>query len=188
MNRKMDHEKNFEMREIKFRAKRYGDKSWVYGNLYQGTKEGEQYSIILNDAGYHVAPQDDRNFAIAFFENEVNVVFPNTVGQYTGLKDKNGKEVYEGDILRIEEFKNESGPIEISEEFLRVFDLEDLKGEKQREYTTPVSWEDGAFVISVNRKGDTDLSALFGDMRLSFPIFVFEVIGNIYDNPELVEG
>lgn len=142
---------------------------WVYGDLiHKRTAPGE--AMIRCKQG---------------IESDVDI---ETIGQYTGLKDKNSKEIYEGDILRIEEFKNESGPIEISEEFLRVFDLEDLKGEKQREYTTPVSWEDGAFVISVNRKGDTDLSVLFGDMRLSFPIFIFEVIGNIYDNPELVEG
>ena len=152
------------MREIKFRAKDH-EGYWVYGDLH------------LNHKMPHIHP----------FENNRTFINTKTIGQFTGLKDKNGKEVYEGDILRIEEFKNESGPIEKSEEFYEVFGLEDMKGEKQREYTTPVSWEDGAFVISVNQKGDTDLSALFGDMRLSFPIFIFEVIGNIYDNPELVE-
>ena len=150
------------MREIKFRAKH--GKEWVYGDLH----------LLSKMPHIHTDP---------FTKKSINI---ETIGQYTGLKDKNGKEIYEGDILRVEEFKNESGPIEKSEEFYEVFDLEDMKGEKQREYTSPVSWEDGAFVISVNRKGDTDLSALFGDMRLSFPIFIFEVIGNIYDNPELI--
>jgi len=160
------------MREIKFRGKTINGNEWIYGpTISQGTIKRKANKWFMEVA-----------------ENKWEGLQPNTLGQYTGLKDKNGKEIYEGDILRVEEFWNESGPIEKSEEFYEVFDLEDIKGEKQREYTTPVSWEDGAFVISVNQKGDTDLSALFGDMRLSFPIFIFEVIGNIYDNPELVEG
>ncbi len=152
------------MREIKFRAKDFAG-NWVYGDLH----------LLSKMPHIHTDPFTKKNIKVE------------TIGQYTGLKDKNGKEVYEGDILLIEEFKNESGPIEKSEEFYEVFDLEDMKGEKQRQYTTPVSCEDGAFVISVNQKGDTDLSVLFGDMRLSFPIFIFKVIGNIYDNKEYLE-
>lgn len=155
-------------REIKFRGKTIKTGRWLYGNLQVPSKEGVPYYMFDEEK----------------FQCEVDA---ETIGQYTGLKDKNGKEIYEGDILRIEEFWNESGPIEKSEEFYEVFSLEDMKGEKQREYTTPVSWEDGAFVFSIDRKVDADLSALFGDMRLSFPIFIFEVIGNIHDNPELLK-
>ena len=58
-------------------------------------------------------------------------------------------------------------------------------GEKRREYITPVCWEDGAFVMSARQDNDTFLCVLYGDMRMSYPIFIFEVIGNIYDNPEV---
>ena len=176
------------MREIKFRAKDWQTNKWVYGFLFMGKgDDNRDYAFILQDKGLKVGVAREDN-AIEFPCDEAHLVDKETICQYTGLKDKKGKEIYEWDIIRVEEFWNESGPIEKSEEFYEVFDLEDIKGEKQREYTTPVSWEDGAFVISVNRKGDTDLSALFGDMRLSFPIFIFEVIGNVFDNPELVEG
>ena len=167
------------MREIKFRAKRLDNREWAYGS-----------GVVFCD-NFCFLDKNDECYIEELYTFRGNTHFiklaciqcdDKTIGQYTGLKDKNGKEIYEGDILRIEESKNESGPIEKSEEFYEVFDLEDMKGEKQRQYTTPVSWEDGAFVISVNQKGDTDLSVLFGDMRLSFPIFIFEVIGNIYDN------
>ena len=140
---------------------------WLYGNLQVPCKEGIPYYM-----------KDEE-----LYQRKVDV---KTIGQYTGLKDKNGKEIYEGDILRVEEFKNESDSMEKSEEFYEVFDLEDMKGEKRREYITPVCWEDGAFIISARQENDTFLGVLYGDMRKSFPIFIFEVIGNIHDNPELL--
>lgn len=159
------------MREMKFRGKRYGDNSWVYGNLYQGTKEGEQYSIILNDAGYHIASQDDRNFAIAFFENEVNVVFSNTIGQYTGLKDKNGKEIYEGDILRSNEYP---------------FNCDGVDN-----YFAEIVWADnvcGFYRITLKNPNSTVRGISHGicEQLDEEEIKSFEVIGNIYDNKELV--
>lgn len=171
------------MREIKFRAKRLDNGEWVNGS---GLLVADYFCVIDRDTEMYVDEKYEWAGNTHFFRVAGAMCDLKTLGQYTGLKDKNGKEIYEGDILRVEEFENESATIETSEEFYEVFDLEDMKGEKQREYTSPVSWEDSAFVISVNRKGDTDLGALFGDMRLSFPIFIFEVIGNIYDNPELI--
>ena len=68
-------------REIKFRGKQSFDNKWIHGSLL---KDKEKY-YITNDYG-------DTFYA----------VIPQTIGQYTGLKDENDKELYEGDVIDIE--------------------------------------------------------------------------------------
>ena len=70
------------MREIKFRGKRLDNGEWVIGLLVKMCGE------------WHILDWDDENTAYP--------VEPNTVGQYTGLKDKNGKDIWEGDIVEWE--------------------------------------------------------------------------------------
>lgn len=66
------------MREIKFRGLRTNGKGWVYGDL--------------NQHDIHNGTSIRENGCI------INAVIPESVGQFTGLKDKNGKEIFEGDI------------------------------------------------------------------------------------------
>ena len=94
--------------------------------------------------------------------------FPYVIMQSTGLKDKNGVDIFEGDILKIIEVTNEG----ISE------------------YITDVIWEDCSFVFKSDGVDyyDSFLGSFSGDPNKTYPLFELLVIGNVWDNPELLES
>ena len=134
------------MREILFRGKRMDDGEWVEGYLVKAV--GGECMIL---------PVTTEHCGGAEFSEGYHCD-PTTVGQYTGLKDKNGKRIFEGDICR----NTRTGEI------------------------VSVKWH-GTMAGYVWNKRRAD-GFLFDFGELFRACDKYEVIGNIHDNPELLKG
>ena len=146
------------MREFLFRGKSVNSGEWVEGSLVITTIEPAEDTPIKH---YHI-----EGMTIGVFPNEFQSGFdetvdPETVGQFTGLTDKNGKKIFEGDVLCRD---NVNGYVLYSTEFCKFV----FCWKKYDKYRPDHFKECGL----------TDY-ARFHDL---------EVIGNIHDNPELLEG
>lgn len=156
------------MRAILFRGKRKDTAGWFMGDLIQ-LHDGRMF-IVDNKFGACI---DENGNFINTGSPFVCEVIPETVGQYTGLADKNGKKIFEGDIVRIA--------------YCFGWDEEHGKNVPEEEYTSKVYSIDGCpFCI--------DLLHCDGDMSpIAWLDWVYddaeiEIIGNIHDNPELLKG
>lgn len=170
------------MRDIKFRGKTKINNEWIIGSYF--------YTDDNKNNPFRRGPFKEKHQILFYHASDWNLggwdfeeVDKETIGQFTGLKDKNDKEIYEGDILHIKQYENNGYRIfgtDVS--FPNCFTADECKGKLLREGNGAVYFIEGCMCV-----GDMYISALFGDMRYSFPIFEFEIIGNIYDNPELIK-
>ena len=151
-------------REILFRGKRTDNGEWVEGDLLH--YESGEMAICKGFSKYGYEATE----IIGRYK-----VLPETVGQYTGLTDKNGKRIFEGDILRGFEYpfcSNINGEFNY---FAEVVWFDDSSAFGIYTFKNPKSNVRG---IS---EGNTDYLEYFNADK-------WEVIGNIHDNPELFKG
>lgn len=131
------------MREILFRGKRKDNGEWVYGYLVK------MFGVL------NIMDKDN--------ENLVYEIIPETVGQFTGLKDKNGKKIFEGDIVK----------------------------EWSSHWKTPLKTEINIYEVVCENLGSLHLirKTEYGETStLLYRRSIVEIVGNIHDNPELLEA
>lgn len=162
------------MREILFRGKIKGNGEWIEGYLLH-LVDSYDHMVIIPTNSYLIGGDEFTGIG------EIEWVIPETVGQYTGSKDKNEKPIFEGDIVNFKckdcyhgnytgvvVFKDSCFQIECdlwAAAIGKLFRLPD--GKRYHKFGEFEKWED---------------MGVDGDVRYNY-----HVVGNIHDNPELLE-
>lgn len=132
------------MREIKFRA-------------YRNTRHGKRYVYSHTDKG---------KSRLGWFFSNYRSDRGYVIEQYTGLKDKNGKSIYEGDVIATPHFQDAAGRSHILKHIVQW-------SSKYHSY----------FLLNCASMSETDGSIQLFVAKAE----LLEIVGNIYENPELLE-
>ena len=149
-----------EIREVIFRGKRTDNGEWVEGG-YIPLDVDSGYTYIIEPCNYASSLP-----VLDLIKLHSILVIPKTIGQFTGLTDKNGTKIFEGDILK---------------STIKIIDFNDDEGFSISHYDEEligiVEWRRDGFMIA--HKSGTWARCFYGCENY--------VIGNIHDNPELLQ-
>lgn len=135
------------MRDILFRGKRVGGNDFVYGNLIHV----DDYCCILErEEDLHPMDAPYLDGEIGWIDGKATPVVPETIGQFTGLCDRNGNKIFEGDIIRY-------------------------------------GYDEAHFVVCYKGGAFRMLNYVDGCSSAIWPAYAWMILGNIHDNPELLE-